>query len=150
VAESDPRPVPPRHAGRRFVLGCFGFGALALVVLAGLAFYASWTMTQAYRNDPHLKSAIAMVRASPVAQSVLGAPIDVEDMESEAFTTTTGTGKTVSYTVKLKGARAEGSVHVMLHSDGGDMKIVSVVLTGPDDERYTIDAEQQAAPANSI
>ena len=150
MAESDIQSPPPRRTGRGLVLGCLGLTVLIIAAIAGLGLYASWTMNEGYRNDPHLKSALEMVRASPVAQSVLGAPIDVEGMQSEAFTTTSGVGRTVSYTVKLKGARAEGSVHVMLHSEGGDMKIVSVVLTGPDDERYTITSQQQTAPPNSI
>ena len=75
--------------------------------------------------------------------------IAIESMESETFSAITGKGKTVSYTMKLKGSRAEGQLHVMLHSAGGEMKIVSMVLTGPDNERYNLTAPQ-TGPSNSI
>ena len=143
-------PAPQRsRRSNGFLFGCLASGFVVVALVVGAIIYAGWFMSAGYKNDPDLKNALAMVRASPVAQSVLGVPIAVEGMESETFSTATGDGKTVSYTVKLKGARAEGQVHVMLHSDGGEMKVVSIVLTGPGNERYTL-SSQQTAPASSI
>jgi hypothetical protein len=145
------RPSQPRpHRSRGHHLGCAGL-ALATAILVCAAFvYGGWFFAQGYRNDPGLKNALAVVRANPVAQSILGDGIAIEDMQSETFSATTGHGKTVSYTVRLKGKRAEGLLHVMLHSVGSDTKIVSIVLTGPDEERYNLTAPEVAAPAGSI
>lgn len=146
---SDIYPSSSRGSGHGFLFGCLGLVLFVIVAIAGLVAYGNWYMNEGYRNDPQLQSALAMVRVSPVAQGVLGMPITVEGVESESFSTASGKGKTVSYTVRLKGSRAEGSVHVMLHSDRGGMKIVSVILTGPDDERYTI-TQQPGSSQNSI
>jgi hypothetical protein len=142
-----PEPVPRRSHG--CLWGCMGLILVVAVVVGGLALYGGWFFSQGFRSDRNLETAMAAVRGNPVAHAVLGDGIAIESMESETFSAITGKGKTVSYTVKLKGNRAEGQLHVMLHSAGGDMKIVSMVLTGPDNERYNLTASQ-TVPSSSI
>jgi len=130
--------------------GCLGLILAVVAVGGGLMLYGGWFFHQGFKSDRNLETAMAAVRTNPVAHAVLGDGIAIQSMESETFSATTGKGKTVSYTVRLKGNRAEGQLHVMLHSAGGDMKIVSMVLTGPDNERYNLTASKAAAPSNSI
>ncbi len=146
-SEMTSEPVPRRSHG--WLWGCLGSALIMVAIVGGLLLYAGWFFSHGFRNDRNLETAMAAVRANPVAHAVLGDGISIESMESETFSAVTGKGKTVSYTVKLKGNRAEGQLHVMLHSAGGDMKIVSMVLTGPDNERYNL-TTSEAAPSNSI
>jgi hypothetical protein len=149
VAQSEltPKPVPRRSNG--FLWGCLGLIVAAVAVAGALTLYGGWFLSQGFKHDRNLEAAMAVIRVSPVAHAVLGDGIAIESMESETFSAVTGKGKTVSYTVKLKGNRAEGQLHVMLHSAGGDMKIVSMVLTGPDSERYNLTASG-SVPSSSI
>lgn len=146
-SEMTPEPVPRRSHG--CLWSCLGAVLLVAAVAGGIVLYGGWLFSQGFKHDHNLETAMAAVRASPVAQAVLGDGIAIESMQSETFSAITGKGKTVSYTVKLKGNRAEGQLHVMLHSTGGDMKIVSMVLTGPDNERYNLTASQ-SVPSSSI
>ena len=142
-----PEPVPGRSHG--CLWGCLGSLAVVAAIAGGLIVYGGWFFAQGYKSDRNLDTAMAALRTNPVAHAVLGDGIAIESMESETFSAVTGKGKTVSYTVKLRGNRAEGQLHVMLHSAGGDMKIVSMVLTGPDNERYNLTASQ-TQPSSSI
>ena len=142
-----PEPVPRRSHG--CLWGCLGSLAVVAAIAGGLIVYGGWFFAQGYKSDGNLDTAMAALRTNPVAHAVLGDGIAIESMESETFSAVTGKGKTVSYTVKLRGNRAEGQLHVMLHSAGGDMKIVSMVLTGPDNERYNLTASQ-TQPSSSI
>ena len=142
-----PEPVPRRSHG--CLWGCLGSLAVVAAIAGGLIVYGGWFFAQGYKSDRNLDTAMAALRTNPVAHAVLGDGIAIESMESETFSAVTGKGKTVSYTVKLRGNRAEGQLHVMLHYAGGDMKIVSMVLTGPDNERYNLTASQ-TQPSSSI
>jgi hypothetical protein len=93
---------------------------------------------------------MTQVRANPVAREILGSDIVVEGMESETFSALTGTGKTVTYSLRLKGDKGEGRLHVVLHSAGHEMKLVSLVLTGPDEQRYNLTGAGTSPPSNSI
>ena len=145
--------MTPEHVPRRShscLWGCLGSILLVAGMVGALALYGGWFFSQGFKHDRNLETAMAAVRGNAVAHAVLGDGIAVESMESETFSAVTGKGKTVSYTVKLKGNRAEGQLHVMLHSTGGNMKIVSMVLTGPDNERYNLTASSGTTPSSSI
>jgi hypothetical protein len=149
VAQTDASaPVPRRSHG--IVWGCVVSVILIAALVGGLMLYGGWFFYEGFRHDRDLETALAAVRGNPVAHAVLGDGIAIEDMESETFSATTGNGKTVSYTVRLRGNRGQGQLHIMLHSAGGDMKIVSMVLTGPDNARYNLRASETPVPANSI
>ena len=141
-------PEPVRRS-QGCLWGCLGSILVVAALAGGLIVYGGWFFSHGFKTDHNLETAMAAVRLSPVAHAVLGEGIAIESMESETFSAITGKGKTVSYTMKLKGSRAEGQLHVMLHSAGGEMKIVSMVLTGPDNERYNLTAPQ-TGPSNSI
>jgi hypothetical protein len=149
--EHSPVPMPPRRRGG-CVMGCLALIVIVVVGVGSLFTYNGWFMSTGYKNDPNLQSALSAVRGNSVAHAVLGDGIEIESMQSETLTAATGRGKTVAYTVELKGSRAEGSLHVMLHSSGSEkMKIVSMVLTGPDNERYNLtSSSNNAAPSDSI
>jgi hypothetical protein len=113
---------------------------LIAVATAGAFLYGKWMLQEGFRNDPALQRALGEVRRNHVAQDVLGNGIVIETIESETFSATTGKGKTVTYALHVKGDKAEGELHILLHSSGHEMKIVSMVLTGPGEERYNLTA----------
>jgi hypothetical protein len=123
---------------------------LAAAIGTGALFYSGWFFYQGFQNDPTLQSTMKLVRANRVAQEVLGNDIVIESVESETFSAATGKGKTVTYSLRLKGNKAEGHLHVLFHSAGHALKIVSMVLTGPDEARYNLTNGQTATPSNSI
>jgi hypothetical protein len=127
-----------------------GVFALAVLVGAGALFYGSWFLQQGFRTDPALQNAMAQVRNNEVAHDVLGGGIVVESMESETFSAIKGKGRTVNYALRVKGDKGEGELHIMLHSSGHKMKIVSMVLTGPDEQRYNLTGAETTLPSNSI
>lgn len=133
-------------------MSCLGLILIVVIGVGALVAYNGWFFSSGYKDDPNLQNALTVVRANSVAQAVLGNGIAIESMQSETLTAVTGHGKTVAYTVQLKGSRAEGSLHVMLHSGGKEkMKIVSMVLTGPDNERYNLTSSSgTSATSNSI
>lgn len=148
--EHSPVPAPPRRGGG-CIMSCLGLILIVVIGIGGLFAYSGWFFTNGYKDDPNLQNAMTSVRANSVAQAVLGNGIAIESMQSETLTAVTGQGKTVAYTVQLKGSRAEGSLHVMLHSGGKEkMKIVSMVLTGPDNERYNLTSSGTSTTSNSI
>jgi hypothetical protein len=148
VARTE-QPAPPVRS-HGCLWSCLATFVLLAIVGAGGLFYGGWFVYQGYKDDPALRSAMTLVRENPVAREVLGGDIVIESMESEIFSATTGTGKTVTYALLLKGDKGEGRLHVMLHSSGHEMKIVSMVLTGPDDQRYNLSGAKAAPPSNSI
>ena len=111
---------------------------LVIAAAGGAALYGYWKVHEGFRSDPALQHAMAQVRSNRIAQDVLGSSIVIESMESETFSAATGKGKTVTYALHVKGDKAEGELHILLHSSGREMKIVSMVLTGPGDERYNL------------
>lgn len=115
---------------------------LVLILIATTAafFYGKWMLQEGFRNDPALQHALGEVRKNRVAHDVLGNGIVIETIESETFSATKGKGKTVTYALHVKGDKAEGELHILLHSSGHEMKIVSMVLTGPGEERYNLTA----------
>jgi hypothetical protein len=149
VARTD-QPVAPPARSHGCLWSCLAAVFLFAAVGAGALYYGGWFISQGYRSDPALESAMMQVRTNPVARDVLGDNIAIESMESEMFSAATGTGKTVTYSLRLKGAKGEGRLHVVLHSAGHDMKIVSMVLTGPDDQRYNLTGAAAAPPSSSI
>lgn len=141
------------HSGSRrsggCLRGCLGAILLFAIVVGGLVFYSGWTIYHGLKNDHAVEIALSTVRANPTAVSVLGGDIAIEQVEGETFTSVTGSGKTVSYVMKLRGNRAEGQLHVIFHSQAREeMKIVSMILTGPDEERYNLISPRP--PAGSI
>jgi hypothetical protein len=152
VSQSESQqPAPPRRSH-----GCL-FSCLALVVIAILAFggaflYGSWNLFQGFKNDPKLEQAMVVVRADHTAQEVLGDHIEVESLESETFTSTTGAGTSSTYTAMLKGTKGEGQLHVTFHTPKGKQRtIVAIVLTAPDGSRYNLTNKSvSGAPQDSI
>jgi cytochrome oxidase complex assembly protein 1 len=138
LTSSDRSPAPAPGKSRGYLWGCLAALVLVAIVAGGAPFYGAWLLREGFRNDPALQNAMAQVRSNHVAQDVLGNGIVVESMESETFSATKGKGKTVTYALHVKGDKAAGELHILLHSSGREMKIVSMVLTGPGEERYNL------------
>jgi hypothetical protein len=143
-------PPPPRRR-HGCLWGCVGILVLAAALIAAFVSYSDWFFSSGYKSNPQIQTALTVVRGNTVAHAVLGDAIAMESVESETLTAVKGHGKTVAYTIHLKGSRAEGRLHVMFHSDGKKgMTIVSMILTGPDDQRYNLTSSGSSGSANSI
>ena len=149
MAQSLEQAPPPRRS-HGCLWGCLALAILLAVVGGGTAWWGEWYLTQGVRADPLLQKAMNVVRMSSTARDVLGDNIQIESVESEHFVSTLGNGKTATYTATLRGTKGEATLHATLHSDGTGMKIVSIILTGPDGSRYNLTDETQSPPPKSI
>jgi hypothetical protein len=147
--ESQP-PAPPRRS-HGCLFSCLGLILIAALAVGGAFVYGSWSLYQGFKHDPKLEQAMVVVRADHTAHDVLGDNIEVESLESETFTSTTGAGTSSTYTAMLKGSKAEGQLHVTFHTPKGKQRsIVAIVLTGPDGERYNLTNKTATTPSDSI
>jgi hypothetical protein len=151
VTQSDYQPASaPRPRSHGCLFSCLGIVGLIVLAGAGAMLYSGWFVYEGFRNDATLQMAMSQVKANRVARDVLGDNIVIESMESETISAATGHGKSVAYAVRLRGSKGEGLLHVLFHSGGHDMKIVSMVLTGPDEERYNLSGSGPPPPSDSI
>ena len=150
-SERDPVPTPRRSHG--CLWSCLAVLLIVALAAGGTIYFAGGPIVALYRgikNDPTLQLAMTVVRNDRVAREVLGDDIAIESVDSESFTATIGKGRTATYTALLRGTKGEGRMHVTLHSSGDEMKIVSIVLTGQDGERYNITGKPPTTPSGSI
>lgn len=116
--------------------------AILAVVITGIYLGIGYRFG-GFELDRGLKAAMTLVRHDSVAQQVLGNGIQIEKVEGrEYFLPERGEGHSSTHTVRLKGSKGEGVLHVTLHSSGRDLKIVAMVLTGPDGERHILAHDQ--------
>jgi hypothetical protein len=149
VAQSLEQAPPPRRS-HGCLWGCLALALLLAVAAGGAFWWGNWYLTQGVKADPLLQKAMNVVRMSGTARDVLGDNIQIESVVSEHFVSTLGKGRTATYTATLKGTKSEATLHATLHSDGTGMKIVSIILTGPDGTRYNLTEDTQSPPPKSI
>ena len=149
MAQSLDQAAPPRRS-HGCVWGCLALALLLIAVGGGAFWWGQWYVTQGVKADPSLQTAMNAVRMSGTARDVLGDNIQIESVESENFVSTLGSGTTRTYTATLKGTKSEATLHVTLHSNGKDMKVVSIILTAPDGTRYNLTRDAGASPQKSI
>lgn len=137
------------HARGRLLGSLAVVAVLALLITAGIYLGVGYRFG-GFELDRGLKAAMTLVRHDSVAQEVLGDGIKIERVEGrEFFLPVKGEGDTSTHTVRLRGSKAEGVLHVTLHSSGHDLKIVAMVLTGPDGERHILAHDQAPVTGQS-
>ena len=141
---------PPPRRTHGCLWGCLGVLVLVALIGGGAFVWSGWYIFEGYKNDPALQVAITAVESDRTARDVLGSDIKVTGMKSEIFTDTMTSGRSATYSVDLKGSKAEGKLHVTLHSQGEGMKIVAMVLTGPDGTRYNLTNNTVTPSSSSI
>jgi hypothetical protein len=120
---------------------------LILVVgLGGFFGYSAWVLHQGFKNDPRLQTIMAIVRHDARAEAVLGRNIEIIGVESHTFAMTTETGKTASYTLRLIGSNGEGVLEVNLDLNGGEARVILMILTGTDGHPHTLVGKEPESP----
>jgi hypothetical protein len=146
---SDTRP-PPR-AGRGCLWGCLGVAAIVLMPLIFAWGYTAWIVYTGFRENPMMRTAVEMAQRDGLAQQALGPDIAVEGVANSIFSFMPGTGTRNGYTLELSGAKGRGTLEVTSHGRGAQLKIDSMILTGPDGSRYDLLADKiLSVPDGSI
>ena len=142
--------IPPPRRSHGCLWGCLGVVLLAAVLGGGAMLWSGWYVTQGFKSDPALVNVLAVVNTNRTAHDVLGDNIQVLDVESERVAAILGQHreKTATYTAQLQGSKGRGELHVTLHATGGAMKVVSMILTGPDGTRYNL-TDNTLTPSNT-
>jgi hypothetical protein len=124
---------------------------IAALLGGGSLLWTGWSLYQDVGSGPATEKVLALVKSNPTARDVLGDNIKVLDVQSERFTAVLGDHKekSATYTADLQGSKSHGQLHVTLHAaDGnGAMKVVSMILTGPDGTRYNL-TDNTLTPSN--
>lgn len=146
----EPVALPRRSRG--CLWSCLGVVLLFVVIAGGALLWGDWYIHSGFKRDSALQRAMTVVREDHQARAVLGDDIQVISVQSERFSGVVGAERTrtATYTVTLKGSKGQGRLHVTLHSDGGAMQLVSMVLTGPDGTRYNLTDDSITPSQNSI
>jgi hypothetical protein len=126
----------PRSHGCLF--GCLG--VLLIVMLPVIVSWGAgaWFLWQGFRTSPAIRTAIEMTQHDGLAQRVLGQPIVITGMEGNSFSFVAGIGARSSYVLRLEGPRGIGTLAVTSHMEAARAKIETLMLTGPDGQRYDL------------
>jgi hypothetical protein len=127
-----------RPRGNGCLWGCLGVALLVSLPFLVAGGYGAWFLQHGFRESPMMRAAIAMTERDGLAQSVLGRPITVTGVEGNAFNFSTGLGARNAYVLQLEGPRGAGTLAVTSHTESGQAKIDSMVLTGPDGRHYDL------------
>jgi hypothetical protein len=114
--------------------------ALALLLLPALLAggYGAWFLWQGFRNNPTLVAVGELVRRDGIAEAVLGEDIHITGVAGNAFSFVPGLGARSAYVVGLTGSKASGTLAIESHIQSGQVRIDSMILSGPDGERYDL------------
>jgi hypothetical protein len=150
VAQTQDQPLPPPRRSHGCLWGCLGVILLAVLLGGGSLLWTGWWVYEGFKPDPAMERVLTAVRTNPTAHDVLGDNIKVLDVQSERFTAMFGVHreKSATYTAELEGSKGRGQLHVTLHATGGTMKVVTMILTGPDGTRYNL-TNNTLTPSNS-
>ncbi len=132
----DPR--PQKRGGRGCLFGCLG---VLLIVAAPLLFawgYSAWFLYTGFRDSPMMRTIVEMTERDGLAQRVLGPPITVVGLQGNFFSYMPGRGTRDDYRLVLQGSRAMGTLEVTTGSGTGRARIETMILTGPDGQRYDL------------
>ena len=122
--------------------GCL-WGCLGVLLILSLPFivswgFGAWFLWQGFRENPLLRTAIAMTQKDGLAQRVLGNPITVTGVEGNEFSFVIGQGARNNYVLRLQGPKGEGTLAVKSHAERGTPKIDEMTLTGPGGDQYDL------------
>ena len=127
---------PRRRSG--CLWGCLAAVLLVLLAAGGTAGYVAWTMYSAIHSDPRLQAILETVRGNAQARAVLGEHYTMMEVEHRSFPA--GKKMAETYRLVIVGGTGKSFLDVRLEPGPGGMKLVSMVLTGPDGQRVTLKA----------
>ena len=137
-------PYRPRSGG--CLKGCLLALALLLLPFLLVGGYGAWFLWQGFRHDPTLVAVGELVRRDGIAGSVLGEDIRITGVAGNAFSFVPGLGSRSAYVVDLTGSKASGRLAIESHIESGRVRIDSMILSGPDGERYDLMHHMPALP----
>jgi hypothetical protein len=103
-----------------------------------MAGYGTWFLSDGYRRDPAFRAAAELVAQDGLVHLVLGRDAAVTGIEGNAFSFVPGMGASNAAILRLEGSKGSGTLAVTSHTQAGQTKFDSMVLTGPDGQRYDL------------
>jgi hypothetical protein len=146
------QPAPSRSSSG-CLKGCLVALALILLPMILVGGYGAWFLWQGFRDDSTLAAVAQLVRHDGMAEAVLGENIQITGVEGNAFSFAPGLGTQDAYVVTLSGSRAGGQLAVDASTDHGRVHINSMILIGPNGDRYDLmhhTMSPAARPTDSI
>ena len=129
---------PPARSRHGCLKGCLLALALLLLPVLLVGGYGAWFLWQGFRNDPTLVAARELLRRDGMAKAVLGENIHITGVAGNAFSFVPGLGARSDYVVALSGSKASGTLAIESHVQSGRVRIDSMILSGPNGERYDL------------
>jgi hypothetical protein len=137
-ASAPPSIYPPQKSGNGCLWGCLILMLILFLPPVLLGGYGAWFLYDGYKHNPVLRVIGEMVRKDGMAQQVMGHGAMVTGVEGNVFSWFPGSASD-TYQVALEGPKGEGHVTVTSHHSGFDAPTLdSVILTGPDGQRYDL------------
>ena len=118
--------------------GCLIALLLLLTPLALVGGYGAWFLWQGFRHDPVMIAVGEVVRRDGIAQAVLGSNIHITGVEGNFRSFVPGLGAHGDYVLDVEGSKASGTLAVDADVEGGKVHVNSMILTGPQGERYDL------------
>ena len=110
--------------------------------------YSAWFFYQGFHNDPTLRAVSELVRHDGMAERVLGEDVQITGIAGNSFSFMPGWGSRSDYIVALSGSRASGTLAVEAEMDHGHLHVDSMILTGPNGDKYDL-MQHTIAPSNN-
>jgi len=139
--EEETSVQPRRRSG--CLRGCLIVVVLLLLAVGGTIGYVAWNMYGVIHSDARLQAILQTVRGDGRAQAVLGSHYAMMEVEHQTFPAKTGNRLAEAYELVLIGGTGKSFLDVRLEPGAGGMKLVSMVLTGPEGQQVTIKAQHK-------
>ncbi len=137
---------PPPRRSHGCLWGCLTVLLVAGLVTAALFGYGAWYFFKGFENDARIQTIMATVYSDPRAEMVLGRNIKIVDVEKRFFNTSSGHGKTATFTLRLTGSEGEGELKAYLDLNGPEAKVTLMVLTGTDGHPHYLVGKEPKSP----
>jgi hypothetical protein len=128
IAENDVARAPRRHSG--CLMGCLGAVLFVILAVGGLVGVAAWTLYHDIHGDGRLTAILDTVRGDERATAVIGGGFTVMEIERHSFPMKAG--QALAYHLILVGPNGESALDARLEPSREGLKIVAIILTGPD------------------
>ncbi len=138
--EQHPEEETSAKPRRGCLWGCLAVVLLVLLGAGGTVGYVAWNMYSTIHSDPRLRAILETVRGNARARAVLGGHYTMMEVEHRSFPAKTGREMAETYKLVIIGSGGKSFLDVRLEPGTGGMKLVSMVLTGPEGQQVTLKA----------